>query len=114
MSSETPRTDAEESHIAVAQQQIVTEADVLIATLKERYSRPPTPTCRLCGGPMTIGMMGHGRIEWYCNGPDAKWMGMEDSPAKRAKEDHYSSSRHIQTRGGDSDVLRLIELYESR
>lgn len=84
-----------------------------LAELREKYSRPEPPKCRLCGHKMTIGMMGQGRIEWYCNGPEAEWMGMEDGPEKRKREDHYSASRHIQTRCGDSDVIRLIDAYES-
>lgn len=107
-------TETTDPPVAADQNQaIVTEADELIATLKERYGRPPQPTCRLCGGPMTPGFMGEGRIEWYCDGPAGEWMGMEEGPAKKAKEDHYSWSKHIQTRGGDSDVLRLIARVEA-
>lgn len=91
---------------------MTTEIAELITTLKERYALPVKPVCWLCGGPMAIGMIESGRTEWRCNGPEAAWFGMEEGQEKRDRERHYLQSIHIQSRKGDHDVLRLIELCE--
>lgn len=79
---------------------------------RERYTRPPNPTCRLCGGPMEVGYMGQGRVEYYCAGEAANWLGMEPGPEKRKREDHYNASMQTQTRFGDCDVLALCDALD--
>lgn len=73
----------------------------LLVRLRKRYSDPVIPKCRVCGGELSLGMMGHGRAEWYCrNSEDGDFLV------------HYNQSQYIQTQFGDDDVLSACDEIE--
>jgi hypothetical protein len=89
----------------------------LMEQLGERYASEPIPSCRVCGGALSIQRAGGGAATvWACS----PW---EDDPSKPGQlrpkagrklvDEHYDRSRWTQYRSGDSGVLELIRRYRA-
>ena len=88
--------------------------DEQIARLRQRYTPPAIPPCRVCGGPLSIGAVGGGQpTVWACSGQEAD----PDHPGRLRRQlgrgvadEHYSRSRwEDRSQGGDSDVIALLD-----
>ncbi|WP_336766875.1 hypothetical protein [Pantoea ananatis] len=93
------------------------DGDVL-EELRSRYAEPKIPSCSICGGDLSVQRSGGGGPTiWACSG-------MIDDPAgertwiyaegRSCADKHYESSRWTDyRRGGDSDVIDLIDAYQA-
>ena len=100
----------------------------LIAELRERYTPPTIPPCRVCGGELSIARVGGGEpTEWACSGkeddPDrpgwlrnapGRWTNAPDGGSSEFRADgHYNRSRWTDYRsGGDSGVIAVLDALE--
>jgi len=91
--------------------------DIDLVKLKERYSVPEVPKCRVCGGELTLQRAGDGPTIWGCSGMiddptgERNWIYAE---GRSCADEHYERSRWSDyRRGGDSDVIALIEQLEA-
>jgi hypothetical protein len=93
---------------------VVSSSDGLVRRLRGRYTAPPPPKCRVCGGEMQLGMLGQGRAEWYC-GSDAANSSKQEPGTHGAglAADHYWSSQEIVCQFGDRDVLALCDAFDA-
>lgn len=78
----------------------------LIARLRERYTADAVPSCRVCGSELSIQSMGGGRATEYAHS-------RPEGVSFRDWSEHYSNSRWTQYRGGDSEVLALLNAIKS-
>lgn len=78
----------------------------LINKLKERYSPPTVPACRVCGGPLEVASCGGGRPTRYRCSSTRLAEGKMDW-------EHYDRSEWEDLRqGGDPDVLELVTFVD--
>lgn len=77
----------------------------ILDRLRQRYTADEVPSCRVCGGELSVQSMGGGRATEYAHSaPDGVRMGdwME----------HYRESKWTQYRAGDDEVLALLDFIE--
>jgi hypothetical protein len=81
--------------------------DVTLEFIEDRYTSDPIPPCRVCGAELSIQRMGGGEATtWGHSKPNdgvttfGEWM------------DHYSQSKYIERKSGDSFVLKLLAAYK--
>lgn len=73
--------------------------ELVIRTLRYRYTAEPVPPCRVCGEDLTVQACGGGEpTVWACT---ANGIG-----------DHYDRSMFVQRKTGDSLVLELLSRIE--
>lgn len=86
----------------------------LVALLRQRYSPSTIPPCRVCGAELSIQSSGGGEPTiWACSGLE-QGEAVRYKAGRSAADAHYIKSRHEDLRrGGDENVMALIELYES-
>jgi len=81
--------------------------------MRERYAPPADPVCPVCQEPMGIVSMGGGPTIFACDGrlvEDDVLVGWAEG--RSPNDDHYSRSRTVVYRLGNSDVIALIDAYE--
>ncbi len=88
------------------------------ALLRARYTADVPPPCRVCGRGLRVQSAGGGNATvWGCDGlePDPEHEGrLRRAPGYDPSSDHYERSRWTQFRGGDSDVLAMLDALESQ
>lgn len=93
------------------------DGDVL-EELHIRYAEPKIPKCRICGGALSVQRAGGGGPTiWACSGMiddptgERNWIYAE---GRSCADKHYERSRWTDyRRGGDSDVIDLIDAYQA-
>ena len=88
------------------------DVDDLLWLLRQRYSPPTSPPCRICGTPLSMDAIGGGRpTRWRCTGTGADG---RPKPGRTAGDDHYIASlfEDIQQGSGDAAVMELIARFE--
>lgn len=88
-----------------------------IQQLRERYAAPEIPKCRVCGGELTVQRAGGGPTVWGCTGMiddptgERNWIYAE---GRSCADEHYERSRWSDySKGGDADVIELIDALEA-
>ena len=89
-----------------------------LSELRNRYAAPEIPKCSICGGELSIQRSGGGSpTVWACSGMiddptgERTWVYAE---GRSMADEHYEHSRWTDyRRGGDSDVIDLINAYQS-
>lgn len=89
-----------------------------LTALRNRYAEPEIPKCNICGGELSIQRSGGGSPTiWACSGMiddptgERTWIYAE---GRSMADDHYERSRWTDyRRGGDSDVIDLLNAYQS-
>ena len=78
--------------------------------LTRRYGPVEVPTCRVCGGELSVQSVGTGGpTVWGCSGTDDDGRLLPD---RRMADEHYSRSRWEDYRqGGDELVMELLRRY---
>jgi hypothetical protein len=83
----------------------------LISQLTERYQPSKIPPCSVCGGKMGIVAAGGGEPTAYaCTGRDKDGNTL---PGRSMADEHYSQSRYLDRRHGDSAVIELIRRFKT-
>lgn len=79
----------------------------LIAELRDRYSEPVVPPCRICGGPLSIERCGgDSPTIWRCTGRTDDGY----APGRKMCDAHYENSEWADRRaGGDERVIALCD-----
>ncbi|WP_394515004.1 hypothetical protein [Pantoea sp. SGAir0215] len=93
------------------------DGDVL-KELRSRYAEPKIPSCSICGGELSVQRSGGGSPTiWACSGMiddptgERTWIYAE---GRSCADEHYERSRWTDyRRGGDSDVIDLIDAYQA-
>lgn len=84
-----------------------------LAEIRKRYTTEPVPECHICGGELTLQRAGGGSLAYACTGVTYDEDGAHYAPGRNIADDHYAQSRWV-TRGGDSDVLVLLDALEAK
>ncbi|MDJ0030307.1 hypothetical protein [Pantoea ananatis] len=90
----------------------------VIKELRSRYAEPKIPSCSICGGELSVQRSGGGSPTiWACSGMiddptgERTWIYAE---GRSCADEHYERSRWTDyRRGGDSDVIDLIDAYQA-
>jgi hypothetical protein len=84
-----------------------------------RSARKPVPPCRVCGRPLVLGAVDHGREEWNCPGGDWRngaWSAFDDQPGRSLADEHYARSEWSRPVGRHEtdDIARLLATLDER
>ncbi len=90
----------------------------IIDDLRNRYGEPEIPKCNICGGELSVQRAGGGSATiWACSGMIDDPTGERNwvyAKGRSMADDHYTRSRWTDyRRGGDSDVIDLINAYQA-
>lgn len=78
-----------------------------IRALKDRYSEPETPNCRICGAKMSIQRASAGSLVYGCDGR-VEGDGYAFKEGRDFADKHYEQSRETVHNTGDADVIALL------
>jgi hypothetical protein len=90
--------------------------DEIMQILKERYSAPVIPPCRVCGAALSLQSNGMPSI-WGCTGQETdpdRPEALRYKQGRRFADPHYTQSRYTDYKGGGDEVViellrRLLE-----